>query len=149
MGSAGRTCSFLPILHGRDSGLEVAKRRSERAARVLGQPFVLATDRTRIRRRSSSKCTTRRAQELVLVSAQLFGGMADGSGGGFGFGADNFRRLDLFSQANLENRQRQVALEEQRPKSSSNRRNVIRTCDRHDPRGSQATTRNVRQLAAR
>ncbi len=47
MGGVGRTCCFLPTLRGRDSRLEIAKRRCARAARLLGQPFVLATNRAR------------------------------------------------------------------------------------------------------
>src|SRR6266404_3015467 len=104
MGSAGRTCSFLPTLRGRDSRLEIAKRCSERAARLLGQPFVLATDQACTHGTRGAKCAARRAQGLVFVSAQLFAGMADDFGWRSRFDADGFRRLDLFSSANSENR---------------------------------------------
>src|SRR5260370_5297332 len=148
MGGAGRTCSFLPALRGRDSGLEVAKCRSERVARVLGQPFVLATDRARTHGTRGAKCAARRAQGLVFVSAEFFASMADSFGWRSRSGAGDFRWLAYFASARPQSGQRQIALEEQRPKRRRNRGIVIRTCDRQARGGSQATTRKYHDGAA-
>src|SRR5713226_9852883 len=124
MGSAGRACRFLPAVRRRGSRLEVAERGGERAARLLGQPFVLAADRARTRRRSGSKCAARRAQELVFVPAQLFACLANGSGGCFRTSADDVKRLDLFSSAGWPSGKRQIAPKEQRPEGSGNAENA-------------------------
>src|SRR5260370_7356063 len=140
MGGGGNACSFLAILRGRDSRLEIAKRRSERAARLLGQPLVLATNRARTHGTRGAKCAARRAQGLVFVSAELFAGMADSSGGCSRSGARDFRWLAHFASARRQSGQRQIALEEQRPQRSGKRGIVIRTCDRQARGGNQTTT---------
>src|SRR5260370_5440225 len=129
MGGAGNACRFLPILRGRDSRLEIAKRRSERAARLLGQPLVLATNRARTHGTRGAKCAARRAQGLVFVSAEFFASMADSFGWRSRSGAGDFRWLSYFVSARRQSGQRQIALVEQRPKIRRYRGIVLRTCD--------------------
>src|SRR5260370_8044635 len=75
--------------------------------------------------------------------------MAEDFGWRSRFDADGCRRLDLFSPDNSENRQRQIALEDQRPERSGKRGIVIRTCDRQARGGSQTSTRKSRDATAR
>src|SRR5260370_19406774 len=119
MGGAGNACRFLPILRGRDSRLEIAKRRSERAARLLGQPLVLATNRARTHGTRGAKCAGRRAQGLVFVSAEFFASMAYSFGWRSRSGAGDFLWLAYFASARRQRGQRQIALVEHLTRRSS------------------------------
>src|SRR5439155_11311727 len=128
MGGAGSTRGHLPALRGGGSCLEIAERGGGGIARLLGQPFVLAADRTRTGRRGGAKSAARRAPGLVLVPAQPFACLA--SGPGRRVGSDALRGLDLSSPSSRRARyRRSITSKEQGPQRGGKRGNGLPAVD--------------------